>query len=115
VSAAVVAREVVAAAGARGVARATGVAWLWSGDGVIEIDTQFPGGMVVGVVVGDEAVTVHLVIDRLPVAEGVADARATGERVLARLGVPLRLDLVVNDLNVDRLPDLNGHDRGGRA
>ena len=31
--------------------------------------------MVAGVSVGDEAVTVHLVIDRLPVADGVADAR----------------------------------------
>jgi len=107
-AAAVVDREVVADAVARAVARASGVAWLWSGDGVIEIDTQFPGGMVVGVSVGDEAVTVHLVIDRLPIADGVADARATGERVLARLGVPLRLDLVVDDLHVDRLPAAGG-------
>jgi hypothetical protein len=111
VSAAVVDRQVIADAVARAVARASGVAWLWAGDGVIEIDTQFPGGMVVGVSVGDEAVTVHLVIDRLPVADAVADARATGERVLARLGVPLRLDLVVDDVNVDRLPDAGGAPR----
>jgi hypothetical protein len=107
-AAAAVDREVVADAVARAVARASGVAWLWSGDGVIEIDTQFPGGMVVGVLVGDEAVTVHLVIDRLPIADGVADARATGERVLARLGVPLRLDLVVDDVHLDRLPAADG-------
>ena len=79
------------------------MARLSPGTGV-EVATQFAGGKVVGVGVRDDAVVAHLVIDRLPLDQVARAARAAAEAALADLGVARRLDLVIDDVDLDRLP-----------
>jgi len=99
-------RAVLAAAVATALARVPGVARLSPGTGV-EVATQFAGGKVVGVAVRDDTVVAHLVIDRLPVDQVARSARAAGEAALADLGVARRLDLVIDDVELDHLPPTN--------
>jgi hypothetical protein len=99
-------RAVLAAAVATALARVPGVARLSPGTGV-EVATQFAGGKVVGVAVRDDAVVAHLVVDRLPVDQVARAARMAGEAALADLGVARRLDLVIDDIELDRLPATN--------
>ena len=96
-------RAVLAAAVASALARVPGVARLSPGPGV-EVATQFAGGKVVGVAVRDDAVVAHLVIDRLPLDQVARAARAAAEAALADLGVARRLDLVIDDVDLDHLP-----------
>ena len=70
-------RAALAAAVATALARVPGVARLSPGTGV-EVATQVAGGKVVGVAVRDDTVVAHLVVDRL--------------------------DLVIDDVDLDRLP-----------
>lgn len=99
-------RAVLAAAVATALARVPGVARLSPGTGV-EVATQFAGGKVVGVAVRDGAVVAYLVVDRLPVDRVARAARVAGEAALADLGVARRLDLVIDDVDLDRLPPTN--------
>jgi hypothetical protein len=62
------------------------------------------GGKFVCVGVRDDAVVAHLVVDRLPVDQVARSARAAGEAALADLGVARRLDLVIDDVELDHLP-----------
>jgi hypothetical protein len=99
----VVDRAVLAAAVATALVRVPGVARLSPGTGV-EVATQFAGGKVVGVRVRDDAVVAYLVVDRLPVDRVARAARAAAEAALAGLGVARRLDLVIDDVDLDQLP-----------
>jgi len=99
-------RAVFAAAVATALARVPGVARLSPGTGV-EVATQFAGGKVVGVGVRDDAVVAYLVVDRLPVDRVARAARVAGEAALADLGVARRLDLVIDDVDLDQLPPTN--------
>jgi hypothetical protein len=99
-------RAVLAAAVATALARVPGVARLSPGTGV-EVATQFAGGKVVGVGVRDDAVVAYLVVDRLPVDQVAQAARVAGEAALADLGVARRLDLVIDDVDLDHLPPTN--------
>jgi hypothetical protein len=103
----VVDRAVLAAAVATALVQVPGVARLSPGTGV-EVATQFAGGKVVGVGLRDDA---YLVVDRLPVDQVARAARAAGEAALADLGVARRLDLVIDDLELDRLPPTNATGR----
>ena len=105
-------RAVLAAAVATALARVPGVARLSPGTGV-EVATQFAGGKVVGVGVRDDAVVADLVVDRLPVDRVARTARAAAEAALADLGVARRLDLVIDDVELDQLPPTNA--TGGTA
>ena len=96
-------RAVLAASVASALTQVPGVARLSPGAGV-EVATQFAGGKVVGVGVRDDAVVAHLVIDRLPLDQVARAARAAAETALADLGVARRLDLVIDDVDLDRLP-----------
>lgn len=96
-------RAVLAAAVATALARVPGVARLSPGTGV-EVATQFAGGKVVGVAVRDDAVVAYLVVDRVPVDQVAQAARAAAEAALADLGVARRLDLVIDDVELDHLP-----------
>ena len=96
-------RAALAAAVATALARVPGVARLSPGAGV-EVATQFAGGKVVGVGVRDDAVVAYLVVDRRPVDQVARAARVAGEAALADLGVARRLDLVIDDVDLDRLP-----------
>ena len=91
---------------ATALARVPGVARLSPGAGV-EVATQFAGGKVVGVGVRGDAVVAHLVIDRLPVDQVARAARAAGEAALGDLGVARRLDLVIDDVDLDHLPPIS--------
>ena len=91
------AREVAAAA------RATpGVAGLSAGPGILAA-AMYPGGTVLGVVLTTDAVTVHLRLDRLPIAAVLAEARRQITAALTSGGDPLRVDLVVEDIDDDAL------------
>jgi hypothetical protein len=96
-------RAALAASVASALMQVPGVARLSPGAGV-EVATQFAGGKVVGVGVRDDAVIAHLVIDRLPLDQVARAARAAAEAVLAALGVARRLDLVIDDVDLERLP-----------
>ena len=96
-------RTGLAAAVATALARVPGVARLSPGTGV-EVATQFAGGKVVGVGVRGDAVVAYLVIDRLPVDQVARAARAAAEVALGELGVTRRLDLVIDDVDLDHLP-----------
>jgi hypothetical protein len=96
-------RAVLAAAVAAALVQVPGVARLSPGTGV-EVATQFAGGKVVGVGVRDDAVVAYLVVDRLPVDRVARAARAAGEAALVGLGVARRLDLVIDDVELDQLP-----------
>ena len=96
-------RAVLAASVASALTQVPGVARLSPGTGV-EVATQFAGGKVVGVGVRDDAVVAHLVIDRWPLDQVARAARAAAETALADLGVARRLDLVIDDVDLDRLP-----------
>jgi hypothetical protein len=106
----VVDRAVLAAAVATALVQVPGVARLSPGTGV-EVATQVAGGKVVGVGLRDDAVVAYLVVDRLPVDQVARAARAAGEAALADLGVARRLDLVIDDLELDRLPPTNATGR----
>jgi hypothetical protein len=96
-------RATLAQAVAAGVLAVPGVARLSGGRGV-EAATLYPGGKLVGVVADDQAVRVHVVAGRLPLGPLVQEVRAAVAIVLAGLGATRVVDLVVEDLELDRLP-----------
>ena len=96
-------RAVLATSVASALTQVPGVARLSPGTGV-EVATQFAGGKVVGVAVRDNTVVAHLVVDRLPLDRVARAARVAGEAALADLGVARRLDLVIDDVDLDHLP-----------
>ncbi len=110
---------VIAQAVALGVAGVAGVARLTSGTGV-EAATYFAGGKTVGVVVRQDQVRVHIVLSQLPIVEVAERARAAAQRVLGALGAERRVEVVVEDLEVEQLPTiphsfaLPPQPRGGR-
>jgi hypothetical protein len=96
-------RAALAATVATALARVPGVARLSPGSRV-EVATQYAGGKVVGVRVRDDAVVAHLVVNRLPLDRVARAARTAAEAALADLGVARRLDLVIDDVDLDQLP-----------
>ena len=70
----------------------------------VELATHYPGGKVTGVRIVGDTVSVHLVADRLPLPAVAGEARAAAEASLASLGARHRVDVVVEDLEVDELP-----------
>jgi hypothetical protein len=96
-------RAVLAAAVAAALTRVPGVARLSPGTGV-EVATHIAGGKVVGVGVRGDAVVAYLVVDRLPVDQVAQAAPAAGEAGLADHGGAPRLDLVIDDVELDQLP-----------
>ena len=70
----------------------------------VELATHYPGGKVTGVRIVGDTVSVHVVADRLPLPTVAGEARAAAEASLASLGARHRVDVVVEDLEVDELP-----------
>ncbi len=95
-------RTSTAQAVAAGVVRVPGVARLTGGPGV-EVATYHPGGKVVGVVVRDDAVSVHLVARALPLTRVVEEVRAATREILTAQGRPPVVDIVIEDVELDRL------------
>jgi hypothetical protein len=92
---------VAAAVGSVGGARLTG------GPGT-EVSTQYPGGRVLGVRLGTDEVTVHVVAERLPL-DAVAEAvRSAVRSALVSFGDMRTVAVAIDDLDVVSL-------RGGGA
>ena len=70
----------------------------------VEVATQYPGGRVVGVRLGADQVTVHLIAERFPL-ESVADAvHAAVGAALADLGDRRAVAVTIDDLDVSSMP-----------
>jgi hypothetical protein len=80
-----------------------GVACLTGGPGV-EAATYYRGGKVVGVVVRDGRMSVHLVANALPIQKVVADVREAITGFLRDQDHGFAVEIVVEDLEVDQLP-----------
>jgi hypothetical protein len=95
------------AALARGIAGAVmsvpGVAALSPG-AAMEASTLYPGGRVIGVVIGEHEITVRLVAGRLPLGDLLERVRAAVAAAQASLDSHLAIALVVDDLDLERLP-----------
>ena len=88
---------VAAAVDSVGGARRTG------GQG-IEVSTQYPGGRVLGVRLGADEVSVHIVAERLPL-DAVAEAVRFATRLaLSSLGDSRAVAVAIEDLDVLSLP-----------
>jgi hypothetical protein len=95
------------AALARGIAAAVmsvpGVAALSPGT-AMEASTLYPGGRVIGVVIGEHEVTVHFVAEQLPLQDVLERVRAAVAAAQASLDSHLAIAMVVDDLDLERLP-----------
>jgi len=94
----VIAQEV-----ALGVAGVPGVARLSAG-GAVEAATYFAGGKTAGVVVRDDQVVVHIVVNELPIAQVTEHVREVAQEALQALGAARPVEVVVEDLEVEQLP-----------
>jgi hypothetical protein len=74
------------------------------GSGVVECSTLFAGGRVEGVALGDDVVQVCVALARLPVPKVAGEVAAAARKALKALGDGRRVDVVVDDLDLDRLP-----------
>ena len=69
----------------------------------VEVATQYPGGRVLGVRLGADEVTVHIIAERLPL-DAVAEAvRLAARSALASLGDGRAVAVSVDDLDVSSL------------
>ena len=98
-------KAAVARAIATGVGSVPGVARLWSGLGV-ETATYYRGGKAVGVVVRPDRVAVHVVVDQLPIAPVASSVHEVAQTVVQAAGWSIPVEVVVADVEVDRLPPL---------
>ena len=96
-------RVAVARAVAAAVTGLPGVARLSAGS-VVESATHHAGGKIVGVTVGHQAVTVCLVAASLPLPALIDRTRAAVAGALAGLGATRRVDIVIDDVEIARLP-----------
>jgi hypothetical protein len=96
-------RGAVARAIAAGVVNVPGVLRLDQGSGV-EVATYWPGGRTIGVVLRSDRLSVHVVVDRLPLADLAGAIAAVARTVLRAVGLELPVEVVVAGLETDRLP-----------
>lgn len=99
----IAARAALAHAVAAAAVAVPGVARLSGGAG-IEVATLYPGGKVTGVRVSEHGVSVHIVVDRLPLPPLIGKVRAATREALTSLGAEHPVDVVVERLNVEQLP-----------
>jgi hypothetical protein len=90
---ATIATEVAAA-----VLAVPGVIRLTPGTGV-EVATQFPGGRISGIRLGDP-VEVHVEVDPVPIAPVAEQIRNAVREVLGRFGRRLSVEVVVEDIDL---------------
>jgi hypothetical protein len=70
----------------------------------VEVSTQYRGGRVVGVGLGDTEVTVHVVAEHLPLEPLISAVRDAALDALGAVSDPRGVSVVVDDLDVTRLP-----------
>jgi hypothetical protein len=96
-------RVAVARAVAAAVTRVPGVARLSAGS-VVESATHHAGGKIVGVTVDHQAVAVRVVAAQFPLPALADRVRAAVAAALTGLGVTRRVDIMIDDVDIDRLP-----------
>jgi hypothetical protein len=106
-------RAALAQAVAANVAKVPGVARLSAGAG-IEVATLYRGGKVTGVKVTDRRVAVHIVAAQLPLLALTGEVRAAAQDALASVGSQLPVDVVVEALDVEQLPQAAASTDSGR-
>jgi hypothetical protein len=74
------------------------------GSGVVECSTLYAGGRVEGVALGDDVVQVCVALARLPVPQVAAEVAVAAREALKTLGDRRRVGVVVDDLDLDKLP-----------
>jgi hypothetical protein len=75
----------------------------------VEVATQYPGGRVLGVRLGADEVTVHVIAERLPL-DSVADGvHAAVDATLAALGDRRAVAVRIDDLDVSSMPRRERH------
>jgi phenylpyruvate tautomerase PptA (4-oxalocrotonate tautomerase family) len=74
------------------------------GSGVVECSTLYPGGRVEGVALRDESVVVCVALARLPVPAVAGEVTAAARAALNALGDRRRVDVMIDDLDLDELP-----------
>jgi hypothetical protein len=75
-----------------------------SGGSRVEVSTQYRGGRILGVALGDTEVVVHVIAEALPLEPIVAAVRDAALRALSSLSDSRAVSVVVDDLDVQRLP-----------
>jgi hypothetical protein len=75
-----------------------GVARLLPG-GPVEVATQFPGGKIPGIRLGD-AVEVHIAVDPVPIEPLAEQIRVAVRDVLARAGMDRPVEVVIDDVDL---------------
>lgn len=99
-------RGALARAVAAAAAATPGVARLAGGPGV-QIATHYPGGTVVGVALTTDLVSVHLVVDRVPMEPVTTAVIAAVRAVLSALRDARRVQVVVEDVDDSALGPAN--------
>ena len=79
-----------------------GVSRLVAG-GPVEVAAQYPGGKVEGVTFSGDEPQVHIAVSRLPVEPVARRALLAAREVMARAGDDRSVQVVVADIDVDRL------------
>jgi hypothetical protein len=79
-----------------------GVSGGFGGSGV-EVATQYPGGWVSGVRLGDDRIEIHIVAECPAVARVAADVHDAARQVLGAIGDHRAVAVVVDDLDVASL------------
>jgi hypothetical protein len=74
------------------------------GSGVVAVSTAVPGGLVEGVALGDEVVSVCVALSRLPVPAVAGEIAQAARAALKEVGDKRRVDVVVDDLDLEELP-----------
>ncbi len=90
-------REDLAHAAADAALGVPGVARLSPG-APVEVSTQYAGGKVVGLRLGEERAEVHIVADRVPLPPITDQVAAAVAMVLAAAGEPKPVTVVVDDI-----------------
>lgn len=80
----------------------------------MEVATQVPGDKIIGIRLGDDAVTIHVIVDRFPIPDVAYAVRAAGEGVLRRVGDERVVVVVVDDIVLPGEATVAGPD-GGRT
>ena len=70
----------------------------------VEVATQYPGGRVVGVRLGEARIEVHIVVESLDVVRVADEIHVEARAALNRVGDPRAVAVTVDDIDVVSVP-----------
>ena len=71
----------------------------------VEVATQYPGGRVIGVRLGDASIDVHIVVEGPDVARVADDIHVEVRAALDRVGDPRAVAVTVDDIDLVSVPE----------